>query len=104
MDSTRPDESSSASGVERLAVDSTFRSNADLRVALTENLKALRPESEAVAARVDSAFEKFDLNPASPQEGAQPQDRSKPPEAPAGNYVNQGTDVAETLDRVLLDG
>jgi hypothetical protein len=67
MESASPDESSSASGAERLAVDSAFRSSADVRVALAENLKALRPESEAIAARVDSAFKEFDLNPASPR-------------------------------------
>ena len=135
------DESSSASGAERLAVDSAFRSSADLRVAFTENLKALRPGSEAIAARVNSAFEEFDLTPASlPVEGSalrsgrgleeelaaeaaqaagsrrsrwlparerertQPQDRSKAPEAADRNYVEHGADVAETLDRVILDG
>src|SRR5262245_12055145 len=66
MESASPDRSSSASGAERLAVDSAFRSSADRRVAFTENLKALRPESEAIAARVESGFEEFDLNPASP--------------------------------------
>jgi hypothetical protein len=104
MESNRPDESSSPTGSERLAVDAIFRSDTALRLALTDNLKPLRAESDATAARVDRAFEKFDLNPASPQKGARPQDDARPQESAGGNYVEHGTDIGEGLDRVILEG
>jgi hypothetical protein len=70
------------------AIDASFRSDADVRVALTENLKALRADSEAIHARVQSAFEKF--NPGHPPEG-----RSQ------RHYVAPGTNPAAALDTVI---
>jgi hypothetical protein len=104
MESNSGPNDSSPTGAERLAVDSVFRSDAALRLALTENLKPRRAESEAIVARVESAFENFDLNPTPLQEGARPQDGARPQEAAGRNYVEHGTDVGETLDRVILEG
>jgi hypothetical protein len=91
-------------GPERLAVDSLFRSDAAMRLALTENLKPLRAESEAIAARVENAFDNFDLNSTSRQEGARPQDGVRPQEGAGRNYVEHGTDISETRDRVIREG
>ena len=101
--SPQADESSST-GPERQAVDSAFRSDAALRLAFTENLKPLRAGSEAIAARVETAFENFDLNPTSPQESTRRQDGPRPREGADRNYVEHGTDIGEALDRVVLEG
>jgi hypothetical protein len=99
MESNRPDESSSPTGSERLAVDSIFRSDAARRQALTENLKPLRAESGAIAARVDSAFENFDLNQASPLEGARPQRCQRSKTDPLGTVENYSGSFAGPIWR-----
>ena len=66
------------------AIDASFRSDANVREALTENLKPLRADSEAINARVQNAFEKF--NPGHP---------------PEGRYVAPGTNPATALDTVI---
>jgi hypothetical protein len=44
------------------AIDTSFQADASVRQALTENLKPLRAESEAIAARLHKAFENFNAH------------------------------------------
>jgi hypothetical protein len=97
-DSMRPtdgrenDGPSMDTGSERVAVDASFRADAALRSAVTDNLKPLRVQSEAIARRVDRAFAEFTPNPLSSHELTR------------RNYVERGEDVGETLDRVVSEG
>lgn len=70
------------------AIDASFRSDANVREALTENLKPLRADSEAINARVQNAFDKF--NP-----GHLPDGRSQ------RHYVAPGANPAAALDTVI---
>ena len=120
--SSTTEDSSSDIGPERLAVDSVFRSDAALRTAITENLKPLRGESEAISARVETGFADFDLGPVLPQDGT---DRSAKKSSADGvreffkrdgarqagqkngaarNYVAPGADISETLDNIVMEG
>lgn len=76
---------------ESVAVDALFRTDAALRRAITENLKSLRGESEAVAARVEKAWT---LRPS----------RLSDEELAKRHYVAPGSDPAEVLDRVIRSG
>lgn len=76
----------------RTAVDAAFRDGAAFRSALTENLKPLRVESEAIARRVDTAFRHFKPTPFTAKELA------------ARHYVDPDKDPGETLDRVITHG
>ena len=87
-----PAEYPSATESERVAVDAIFRSDAALRDALSENLKPRQVEAETIDGRVDSAFAAFDLSPAVAEE------------LPRSNFVEHGTEIRETLDRVVLEG
>jgi hypothetical protein len=73
-------------------VDGLFRSAAGLRSALTENLRPLRVESDAIAARVDRAFEDFNPSPFSAEE------RSR------RHFVRHGSDPIRTLENVMTSG
>jgi hypothetical protein len=72
------------------AIDASFHADASVREALTENLKPLRADSEAINARLEKAFEKF--NPGHPPEG--PSQR---------HYVAPGTNPASALDTVITN-
>jgi hypothetical protein len=73
-------------------VSEVFRKEAALRSTLTENLRPLRVESEAITARVDKAFEGFDPSPFSADE------RSR------RHFVRNGTDPIRTLENVITSG
>ena len=64
------------------AIDATFQADASVRGALTENLKPLRADSEAINARLQKAFEKFNPDSLIADERGQPQ------------YVPPGTNPA----------
>lgn len=81
-----------ATASDRLAVDSVFEADAALRRGLTENLKPLRAQSEAIADRVDRAFADFRPN------------RLSSDELERRNFLDRGADVGEALDKVVLDG
>ncbi|HEY7629453.1 MAG TPA: hypothetical protein VH817_02065 [Thermoleophilaceae bacterium] len=74
------------------AVRTAFRDDAAFRHALTENLKPLRAQSEAIATRVDTAFANFKPTPLSTEELA------------ARHYIKPGKDPREALDKVIADG
>lgn len=76
---------------QRVAVDALFRTDATLRRAITENLKPLRGESEAVAARVEKAW-KLHPSQLSAEEFAR------------RHYVAPGSDPGEVLERVIMSG
>jgi hypothetical protein len=73
-------------------VSGRFRNSAALRSTLTENLRPLRVESQAIAARVDKAFEGFDPSPFSADE------RSR------RHHVRYGADPIRTLENVMTTG
>jgi hypothetical protein len=74
------------------AVRTAFRDDAAFRRVLTDNLKPLRAEAEAIATRVDAAFTNFKPTPLSTEELA------------ARHYVKPGKDPREALDKVIADG
>jgi hypothetical protein len=76
----------------RAAVDAAFRVDSAFRSALTENLKPLRAESEAIARRVETAFATFTPTPLSAEV------------LEARHYVEPDEDPGETLDAVIMDG
>jgi hypothetical protein len=71
------------------AIDASFQADASVRESLTENLKPRRADSEAINARLDQAFAKF--NPGHPSEGQ-------------GHHVPPGTNPNSALDTVITDG
>jgi hypothetical protein len=71
------------------AIDASFQDDLNVRKALTENLKPRRASSEAINARLDRAFEKF--NPATLS--VADQDRR--------HFVAPGADPANVLDAVI---
>jgi hypothetical protein len=77
---------------QRAAVDAIFRNEAGLRQAITENLTTLRPESDAVAKRVQEAFETFNPSNLSKEELAR------------RHYVAPGADPGEVLKTVIMRG
>lgn len=74
------------------AVSALFKNEANLRQAITENLKPLRAESLAVDNRVQQAFKNFNPAPLSPEERAR------------GRYVEPGADPSEVLKSVIMSG
>jgi hypothetical protein len=76
----------------RTAVEAAFLDSAAYRAALTENLKPLRVESEAIARRVDAAFRHFKPTPLTAKELA------------ARHYVDPDKDPDEELETVIADG
>lgn len=74
-----------------VAVDALFRTDAALRRAITENLKPLRGESEAVAARVEKAW---NFRPS----------RFSAEELAKRHYVAPGSDPIEALHKVIMGG
>jgi hypothetical protein len=70
------------------AIDASFQADASVRESLTENLKPLRADSEAINARLEKAFEKF--NPGNPPEGRRQR-----------HYVAPGANPASALDTVI---
>jgi hypothetical protein len=76
----------------RAAVDAHFQNEANLRQAIRENLTTLRPESDAVAKRVQEAFAAFNPSSLSTAELAR------------RNYVAPGADPYETLEAVVIKG
>lgn len=76
----------------RAAVNAAFHEDAALRRALTENLKPLRAKSEAIASRVEAAFERFKPTPLSADELA------------ARHYVEPDKDPGKTLEKVIEAG
>lgn len=77
---------------QRAAVDAHFQNEASLRQAIKENLTTLRPESDAVAKRVQEAFAAF--NPSNlPKE-----------ELARRHYVAPGADPYKTLEAVVIKG
>jgi len=73
------------------AVDALFRTDAAVRHAIAKNLKTRRGESDAIAARVTSAW-KFDPKLLAPEEVTKP------------NYVAPGADASEVQHAVVLKG
>ncbi len=73
------------------SVDALFRNDAAVRQAITKNLKSRRGGSEAIAARITSAWK---FNPKLPA----PEDVTKP------NYVAPGADASEVQHAVVLKG
>lgn len=71
------------------AIDGSFQADASVRGALTENLKPLRANSEAINVRLQKAFEKFNPNNLIGDERAQ-----RP-------YVAPGTNPGSVLDEVI---
>jgi hypothetical protein len=74
-----------------VAVDAVFKTDAALRRTITENLKSLRGESEAVAARVEKAW-KFHPSQLSTEDLAK------------RHYVAPGSDPGEVLETVIMSG
>jgi len=77
---------------QRAAVDALFQNEASLRQAIRENLTTLRPESDAVAKRVQEAFAAFNPSNLSKEELAR------------RHYVAPGADPYETLEAVVIKG
>jgi hypothetical protein len=77
---------------QRAAVDAIFQNEASVRQAIKENLTTLRPESDAVAKRVQEAFRTFNPSQLSTEELAR------------RHYVAPGADPAEMLDAVIIKG
>jgi hypothetical protein len=76
---------------ESVAVDALFRTDAALRHTITENLKSLRGESEAVAARVENAW-KFRPSQLSADELSR------------RHFVAPGEDPGEVQEKVIMSG
>src|SRR5262245_16535181 len=74
-----------------VVVDALFRTDVAVRRAITQNLKSLRGESEAIAARVDKAW-KFNPSQLSAEELAR------------RHHVEPGSDPGEVLERVIMSG
>lgn len=74
----------------RAAIDASFHSEANLRKALTENLKPLRAESEAIANRIQRAFAEFKPSQLSVDELAR------------RHYVAPGADPGEVLETAIM--
>jgi hypothetical protein len=72
------------------AIDASFRADASVRLALTENLKPLRAESEAIADRLQKAFEKFNPSNLSAEERER------------RHYVAPGADPGNALNTVIM--
>jgi hypothetical protein len=77
---------------QRAAVDALFQTDADLRQAITENLKTLRAESDTVAKRVQEAFATFNPSNLSTEELAR------------RHYVAPGADPGEVQETVIMSG
>lgn len=77
---------------QRAAIDASFSRDANLREALTENLKPLKAESQAIASRVQRTFEQF--NPS--QLSADELERR--------HYVTPQTPPGSVLDAVIMQG
>jgi hypothetical protein len=73
---------------QRAAIDAAFVDRRDLRQGLTDNLRALRPDTEAVTSRVTTAFEAWNPSGMSADE------------ATARNFVAHDADLADTQARI----
>jgi hypothetical protein len=73
------------------AIDASFQADATVRVALTENLKPLQAESEAIAARLHKAFESFNPSNLSAAERER------------RHYVAPGADPGDALNDVIMN-
>jgi len=71
------------------AIEASFKADASVRGALTENLKPLRAETEAINSRLRKAFENFNANNLIGAERGQRQ------------YVDPGASPADALDEVI---
>jgi hypothetical protein len=76
----------------RAAIDVAFHHDTSVRQALTENLKPLRVESEAIAGRVQQAFANFNPRQLSAKE------------CERRHYVEPGADPGEVLNSVIMSG
>jgi hypothetical protein len=77
---------------QREAVAAQFRAEAGVRQALTENFKPLHAESQAVAARVEQAFAKFNPSTLSAEE------------LERRHHVAPGTDPGKALESIIKRG
>jgi hypothetical protein len=87
---TRPiaDRPAALASPQRAAIDAAFVDRRDLRQGLTDNLRALRPDTEAVTSRVTAAFKAWNPNGMSADE------------ATARNFVAHDADLADTQARI----
>jgi hypothetical protein len=92
FDAAPHDEPAATKTPEHALVTGMFETDAAFRRALTENLKPLRIESDAVAKRIKTAFDKFHSTPLSADALA------------TRHYVEPHADPGEVLEKVITDG